>query len=84
MLELLTYYKQTRTHTTLQTIQRKKLHTKIKANRTSSSAIAEKPRCRLRYSFRQKYRRLELGYNILTLPIPEIDLSITLKVIEKL
>ena len=33
--------------------------------RTSSSAIAEKPRCRVRYSFRQNSRRLELGVNIL-------------------
>jgi len=31
---------------------------------TRCSAIAETPRCRLCYSFRQKYRRLELGDSI--------------------
>jgi len=31
---------------------------------TRCSAIAERPRCRVRYSFRQKYRRLELGDSI--------------------
>jgi len=33
-------------------------------NYTRCSAIADRPRCRVRYSFRQKYR-LELGNNIL-------------------